>query len=359
MSKPKALDQWSLKNAVAKQLQKQQDQNQTDTTSSSSSSSSASSINHTHNVSNMYYDADFKLGEDAHSNEQQESKWSGRYDGRQHLSHREQAKLRAGEFKEAIMQYHIIQFFLKEITYDINNVDEKKSTYFTLLNFETIRIIVDYAYPGQGVLLTSQLMLYEPIHDDNEDKPPYTNVPFRLCARKRPLQEFEIIENAFDCIDTKNNTVIIHEGRLARNGRQLSMRHVQYSVDRVWNETVDNDQLCIEEIDPLVNDIFDGKNATIICFGQTGTGKTYTLMGALQHISSRFVGLSIAITFFEIHGKKCYDLLNHRKQLQVLSDDKEDVHIKGIYLYLCFITIYELFNNILINFSTYMLIQLL
>jgi len=282
-------------------------------------------------VSSMYYNADFSLGEDIHSNQQQEEQWKNAVqDGRKHISHREQAKLRAGEFQEAINQYHIIQFFIKELTYNSND-DKKTTTYFTLLNLETIRIIIDYALPGQGVLLTSELMKFEPTNDkENIHSYGTDKFPFRLCARKRPLQEFELKENAFDCIDTKNNSIIIHEGRLARNGRQLSMRHIQYTIDRVWDENVSNQELCSEEIDPLVNYVFEANNATIICFGQTGTGKTYTLMGSLEHISSRFVGSSIAITFFEIHGKKAFDLMNKRKPLQILSDDKEEIHVKGI-----------------------------
>lgn len=293
------------------------------------SSISISSKPKNNNVSTMYYDPKFSLGEDLHSNKVQEEQWKEAVqDGRVHISHREQTKLRSSEFEEAINQYDIIQFFIKELTYKIN---DDKSTLFTRLNIETTRIIIDYAYPGQGVLLTSDLMMYEQIHDkENIHTYGNDNFPFRLCARKRPLQEFELKENAYDCIDTKTNSTTIHEGRLARNGRQLSMRHIKYTIDRVWDETVDNQKLCIEEIDPLINYVFDGNNATVICFGQTGTGKTYTLMGALEHVSSRFVGSSIAVSFFEIHGKKCFDLMNARKTLQVMSDDKEEIHVKGI-----------------------------
>ena len=329
MSMNKAM---SLKDAMKAYKERNDDNKDISSISISSKPKKQSNNNSNNNssVSTMYYSPTFSLGEDVHSNVLQEEEWKNAVkDGRQHVSHREQAKLRAKEFKQAISQYDIIQFFIKELTY--HNNDDNQSTYFTLLNLETIRIIIDYAYPGQGVLLTSDLMIYESIRDkENIHTCNDNNFPFRLCARKRPLQDFELKENAFDCIDTKNNSVCIHEGRLARNGRQLSMRHIQYTIDRVWDENVDNHKLCTEEIDPLVNYVFDGNNATVICFGQTGTGKTYTLMGAIEHLSSRFVGFSIAITFYEIAGKKCFDLMNQRKSLQVLSDDKEDIHVKGI-----------------------------
>jgi hypothetical protein len=156
--------------------------------------------NNNHNVSKMYYNPDFSIGEDLHSNIKQEEEWKNtNIDGRQHVSHREQAKLRSKEFEEAINQYHIIKYFIKELTYNDNDDDDNEITYFTLLNLETIRIIIDYAFPGQGILLNSELMAYESNHD-KENICSYLNVPFRLCVRKRPLQEFEHEVNEFDCM---------------------------------------------------------------------------------------------------------------------------------------------------------------
>ena len=34
---------------------------------------------------------------------------------------------------------------------------------------------------------------------------------------------------------------------------------------------------------------------------------------------------SVFVQFYEIHGKKCYDLMDGRKNLRVLSDSKERV----------------------------------
>jgi hypothetical protein len=44
----------------------------------------------------------------------------------------------------------------------------------------------------------------------------------------------------------------------------------------------------------------------------SGTGKTYTLVAALSYALKSLVGTSFEVTFFEIHGKKCYDLLSDR-----------------------------------------------
>lgn len=52
-------------------------------------------------------------------------------------------------------------------------------------------------------------------------------------------------------------------------------------------------------------------------------GKTYTLYGALDYIARRLVGKSVRLVFYEVHGKKCYDLLNNRSVIHLRSDEKE------------------------------------
>lgn len=42
-----------------------------------------------------------------------------------------------------------------------------------------------------------------------------------------------------------------------------------------------------------------------------GTGKTYTLMAALNYVAEEVAKreTDVDVTFFEIYGKKCFDLL--------------------------------------------------
>ena len=47
------------------------------------------------------------------------------------------------------------------------------------------------------------------------------------------------------------------------------------------------------------------------------------------------MGSSVEVTFYEIHGKKCYDLLSQRKIVHLRSDQNEDVHIRGARSLVC------------------------
>ena len=58
-------------------------------------------------------------------------------------------------------------------------------------------------------------------------------------------------------------------------------------------------------------------------------GKTYTLYGALEYLSTRLVGKCIRISFYEVHGKKCYDLLRNRNIVHLRSDAHENMHVRG------------------------------
>ncbi|KAF9167120.1 kinesin motor protein cin8 [Actinomortierella ambigua] len=56
-----------------------------------------------------------------------------------------------------------------------------------------------------------------------------------------------------------------------------------YTFDRVF---MDSDQQCIytEVVTPILDEVMLGYNCTIFAYGQTGTGKTYTMEGDLGHV---------------------------------------------------------------------------
>jgi hypothetical protein len=139
---------------------------------------------------------------------------------------------------------------------------------FGKLNFEVFRIIMSYVLDsldplvclnpkldGRSILHVSQLRTFD---------------SFRLCVRKRPINHFESDAGLYDCITTNSlkAQVVIHDGRMARNGCRLSMTHHHYFFDRVWDDNTSNLRVCFDEIDPLLRWAKSGKNAALMCFGQ-------------------------------------------------------------------------------------------
>jgi hypothetical protein len=58
-------------------------------------------------------------------------------------------------------------------------------------------------------------------------------------------------------------------------------------------------------------------------------GKTHTIMGILERVAREVAGQSVHVTFYEIHGKKCYDLLRNRQLIRLLADASDTVHVRG------------------------------
>ena len=54
-------------------------------------------------------------------------------------------------------------------------------------------------------------------------------------------------------------------------------------------------------------------------------------MAALHHTLKRLEtkNTTIEVQFFELHGKKCYDLFSQRKLVHLRSDENEVVHVRG------------------------------
>eukprot|EP00428_Durinskia_dybowskii_P067303 CAMPEP_0170386448 /NCGR_PEP_ID=MMETSP0117_2-20130122/17038_1 /TAXON_ID=400756 /ORGANISM="Durinskia baltica, Strain CSIRO CS-38" /LENGTH=703 /DNA_ID=CAMNT_0010642267 /DNA_START=64 /DNA_END=2176 /DNA_ORIENTATION=- len=272
---------------------------------------------------------DFELGEDARDERRlrQDQEWAGAVaDGRGHVSNREQAMLNAPQLSLAISDYGLIEELVSAL--------DSKTSILRKISPETLRLIIDYVFPDHGTLVTSSVIRRK-LAPLMEIERAYSNsngneFPFRICIRKRPLMSYEEDFGAYDvCTADTRNGLTLHEGRLARNGRQLSMTHHQFVVDRVYDEETDNQHVCLDAVEPLLSWAESGFTSTLLCFGQTGTGKTYTLYGALEYISTRLVGKSIRITFYEVHGKKCYDLLRDRNIVHLRSDSQDNMHVRG------------------------------
>ena len=244
------------------------------------------------------------------------------------MSNREYASKHADEFVEAIEDYHTVKMLVTASFTD-------KKNFLSRLNVELLRHIIDFALPGQGALVFASAEELEnkrasltAASVSDEDA---SSSSFRLCARCRPLMPWELEGGAYSCATLIPPELVLHDGKMARNGRRLTMTHKKYAISRVWPHNASNATICADEVDPLLARARCGFSVSLLCFGQTGTGKTYTLLAALHHTLKQLEneGRDIELTFFELHGKKAYDLLSGRKLVHLRSDENEVVHVRG------------------------------
>ena len=106
---------------------------------------------------------------------------------------------------------------------------------------------------------------------------------------------------------------------------------------------------------PLVDQVLMGFSATAFAYGQTGTGKTYTMQGMLDNEESlgiiprcahqifgalgepgRFESSRVTVSYLEIYNEECFDLLlpigtrdEDRPKLRIVED--KTVEGRGVY----------------------------
>lgn len=85
-------------------------------------------------------------------------------------------------------------------------------------------------------------------------------------------------------------------------------------------ETVEMYKSAMKPLLPLVV-----KQGIVTCFayGQTGSGKTYTMNGLQELIVNELFelarkGFAVTVSYFEIYGGRCLDLLNEKNVLNIL-----------------------------------------
>ena len=163
----------------------------------------------------------------------------------------------------------------------------------------------------------------------------------KVAIRVRPMNNHEKEQNSTICVDvdTQNNTVSV-----SKNDTKT------FQFDYVYPMETTQRQIYDEVAFPIVDSIFQGYNGTIFAYGQTGCGKTFTMMGvvdnpdlkgiipnAFSHIfgfiktegeSKKFV---VRCSFVEIYNEEVRDLLVAKStKLEIREDPKKGTFVKDL-----------------------------
>ena len=222
---------------------------------------------------------DFSLGEDVRSEARllQDQNWSGAIsDGRSHVSHREYSSIHSRQFVNAINYYKTVKILLSAYA--------SPTVILSKLTIELMTFIIELALPGQGPLVIVGNLIGDAYNAENrmstkvvsceggEDDTLRHGNSFRISARCRPLLQYEKDLGAYNTIDPlpSSSEIVVHDGKLARGGRWLTMSHKTFPLDKVWGMDASNVDVCSTEVKPLLTRFRDGQSSSLICFGQTG-----------------------------------------------------------------------------------------
>uniref|UniRef100_M4C6K9 Kinesin motor domain-containing protein n=1 Tax=Hyaloperonospora arabidopsidis (strain Emoy2) TaxID=559515 RepID=M4C6K9_HYAAE len=85
----------------------------------------------------------------------------------------------------------------------------------------------------------------------------------QVAVRVRPLNEKEAAQGSNACVDV--------------TGTRIQLAEKQFDFDAVFDTTAEQENVYSTLVKPLLDEFFNGYNATVFAYGQTGSGKTYTM----------------------------------------------------------------------------------
>ncbi|XWS74207.1 hypothetical protein CRYUN_Cryun02cG0196100 [Craigia yunnanensis] len=136
-----------------------------------------------------------------------------------------------------------------------------------------------------------------------------------------------------------------------------------FLFDKVFGPSSQQTELFDLAVSPIVNEVLEGYNCTIFAYGQTGTGKTYTMEGGARKKNGEFPSdagviprsvkqifdileaqnaeYSMKVTFLELYNEEITDLLapeettkfvddKSKKPIALMEDGKGGVFVRGL-----------------------------
>ena len=105
----------------------------------------------------------------------------------------------------------------------------------------------------------------------------------RVVVRCRPMSESEMRShvNIVEIDGTRGNITLLNTKTATENKRE-------FTFDSVYDWNSKQIDVYLETIHPIVESVLQGYNGTIFAYGQTGTGKTYTMQGNTLDFKSNY-----------------------------------------------------------------------
>ncbi|EZF24186.1 hypothetical protein H112_03262 [Trichophyton rubrum D6] len=168
--------------------------------------------------------------------------------------------------------------------------------------------------------------------DFEQNVPGDTNI--RVIVRCRGRSDREIKENSGVVISTegvKGTTVEVSMGPNALGNKE-------YQFDKVFSPAADQAIIFEDVVTPILNEMLSGYNCTIFAYGQTGTGKTYTMSGDMTETlgllsdSAGIIPRILHALFQKIEGVdssvKCSFIELYNEDLRDLLSSEDNVKLK-------------------------------
>ncbi|XVF53585.1 hypothetical protein PTKIN_Ptkin05aG0110100 [Pterospermum kingtungense] len=111
-------------------------------------------------------------------------------------------------------------------------------------------------------------------------------------------------------------------------GDQSASRKDSYEFDYCYDRNEGNALIFSREVNPLIEDVFNGDNATVIAYGAKCSGKTFVIQGSEKEPGLAVLAMSKILSMAEESGKSitvsCYEILKDHAY-DLLDSDRHEV----------------------------------
>ncbi|TLS28695.1 hypothetical protein PpBr36_01272 [Pyricularia pennisetigena] len=164
----------------------------------------------------------------------------------------------------------------------------------------------------------------------------------KVVARFRPQNRVEIESGGQPIVKFDGDDTCTVDSKEAQGS---------FTFDRVFDMSCKQSDIFDFSIKPTVDDILNGYNGTVFAYGQTGAGKSYTMMGTnidddegrgvipriVEQIfasilsSPSTIEYTVRVSYMEIYMERIRDLLApHNDNLPVHEEKNRGVYVKGL-----------------------------
>lgn len=176
-----------------------------------------------------------------------------------------------------------------------------------------------------------------------------TNIQVVVRCRGRNQRELNansqvVVDLPSDTYSTIHPTITInqHQNNVLSQKILNSLDSKTYNFDQVYGPLADQQLIYQKVITPLFNDFFNGFNVTVLAYGQTGTGKTYTMCGK-NEMDKKFEGGESTETMVNEHSGIIPRVLNDL--FSRLQDNDDDYIVKCSFIELYNENLKDLLND--------------
>lgn len=174
----------------------------------------------------------------------------------------------------------------------------------------------------------------------------------KVCIRVRPLLPHEDVEywtideneNIISSVNFSDNSNQIQQNSFMAKALMDSIYTSQsFHFDKIYPQNSSSQTIYKEMCRDITKNVINGINGSIFTYGQTTSGKTFTMLGNPQKpgilpcvlkdlfdlIQKETCNISVYCSYIEIYNENIHDLLSNTNSLKLIDDPKYGVIVSG------------------------------